>query len=303
MSAFFKFQVMLGDSKVLGRFLRLKGFSKQALVNVRHHGGLLLVNHKRRLMNYHLQIGDQVILVLGNEGSQSTLRLSPRPLVIVTQTPDYLVINKPADLLTIPSRFKTDDSLVNRLLFYFKAQCHYQEQKTMARPHVVTRLDRQTSGLVLVGKTGATQAWFSALSKRKFIKRYHAIVHGNFAPSECQGHITLPIAQDQHRIKRVIRSDGQRAETVYRVLAQTKGASLLEIRLLTGRTHQIRVHFNAIGHPLYGDPLYGIPDGFHRQALNAFSLTFVTPFAAEKVMTTIPDPIDFCQLWRTLSRR
>lgn len=108
------------------------------------------------------------------------------------------------------------------------------------------------------------------MSKDIFIKKYHAIVHGNFASNELIGIVDKPIGKISDGVKRGIVSSGQSAQTKYRVLDQVEDASLVELQLLTGRTHQIRVHMQAIGHVLYGDELYGAEDDFERQALNCF---------------------------------
>ena len=110
-----------------------------------------------------------------------------------------------------------------------------------------------------------------------------------------------PIGKKGSGVKRAVVADGKDAQTAYRVLDQVTGASLVELRLLTGRTHQIRVHMAYLGHPLYGDPLYGIQDGFSRQALNCFYLNFPDPFSQQKCKTLeLNDPKDMQELWQKL---
>lgn len=169
-------------------------------------------------------------------------------------------------------------------------------------PHVITRLDRDTSGLVLVGKNAVAHARFSKLGKEKFIKKYHAIVYGNFTETELTGLINQPIGKKGSGVKRAVVADGKKAQTQYQVLKQVPGASLIQLRLLTGRTHQIRVHMAYLGHPLYGDPLYGIKDGFKRQALNCFYLNFPDSFNHDQLQTVeVSDPLDMQELWRKLA--
>lgn len=292
MISFFKEIVTTNDPHVLGHFLLKRGFSRRALKSARYHGGWILVNHRRRLLSFHLQTGDEVIFVPGQEKPNPYLRPIKEPLQIVRETDNYLLVNKPAGLLTIPSRYEDRHSLVNYLLAYFK------EQGLTTRPHIVTRLDRQTSGLVLVGKNSVAQSRFSRASSDQLQKNYHAIVHGNF--EQLTGKVELAIGQVDQTVKRKVDPQGQKAITLYRVLDQVVGASYLSLRLLTGRTHQIRVHMQAIGHPLYGDQLYGLPDKFNRQALNAYQLRFLDPFNQNEEVATIPDPTDMQQLWQQL---
>lgn len=278
----------------LGRFLLKNGFSHRAIINSRHHGGMMLVNHKRRYSKYLLKKGDEIIFILGNEKKNEFLKPTNLPVNIIKETKDYLIVNKPAGVLSIPSRYEDDTAIVNRLLHYFK------KQHLTTKPHVITRLDKDTSGLVLVGKNAVAHDRFSRLDKDELVKKYHAIVHGNFSAAELSGQIDKAIGKKDNTVKRYIVADGQKAVTDYQVLDQVKGASLVELRLLTGRTHQIRVHMQAIGHPLFGDPLYGIKDDFKRQALNCFLLKYQDPFSQENIKIEISEPQDMQKLWQQL---
>lgn len=278
----------------LGRFLLKNGFSHRAIINSRHHGGMMLVNHKRRYSKYLLKKGDEIIFILGNEKKNQFLKPTNLPVNIIKETKDYLIVNKPAGVLSIPSRYEDDTAIVNRLLHYFK------KQHLTTKPHVITRLDKDTSGLVLVGKNAVAHDRFSRLDRDELVKKYHAIVHGNFSAAELSGQIDKAIGKKDNTVKRYIVADGQKAVTDYQVLDQVKGASLVELRLLTGRTHQIRVHMQAIGHPLFGDPLYGIKDDFKRQALNCFLLKYQDPFSQENIKIEISEPQDMQKLWQQL---
>ena len=291
------FKVIVQDKvpKKLGAFLLQSGFSKRAVNNAKNSGGMLLVNHRRRFTNYLLHQGDEVIFIPGKERANPWLVPSKKPLAVIRETANYLVVNKPAGILSIPSRYD-DDALVNQVLGYFNSK-----EEVDVKPHIVTRLDRDTSGLVLVGKNAIAHARFSQIDKAQFIKKYHAIVHGNFAPEELTGMIDQPIGRKGTSIARSIDSTGKNAKTAYKVIAQKSGASLVELRLYTGRTHQIRIHMQYLGHPLYGDPLYGINDEFKRQALNCFYLGFPDPFTKSKqISIEIPDAPDMQKLWQRL---
>lgn len=296
MTSLFKLIVQEKDPKKLGSFLLKNGFSHQALIKARHHHGMILVNHKRRYLSFHLRTGNEVIFVSGEEKKNQFLKPSNNLVDPVLETKNYIVLNKPAGVLSIPSRYEDNDAIVNRLMGYFSSQ-----NERDLKPHVITRLDRDTSGLVLVGKNAVAHARFSKIGKEQFIKKYHAIVHGNFAKDELAGLIDEPIGKEGNGVKRAVVASGKKAQTCYRVLSQVKGASLVELRLLTGRTHQIRVHMAYLGHPLFGDPLYGIDDDFPRQALNCFYLAFPDPFDNEKKrVIEIKDPQDMSKLWQKL---
>lgn len=291
----FKLFVKKDDPKKLGSFLLKNGFSHQALIKARHNGGLVLVNHKRRYNSYHLKINDEVIFIPAVEKKNPWLQPSDKKIDVVFENKNYLVINKPAGVLSIPSRYEDKDAIVNRVLGYFN-----QKGQKNLKPHVITRLDRDTSGLVVVGKNSVTHARFSKMGKDNFIKKYHAIVHGNFTKNELEGLINAPIDKVSNGVKRGVVQNGKSAKTEYCVIAQKKGYSLVELRLLTGRTHQIRVHMAYSGHILVGDHLYGSRDIFPRQALNCFSVTFQDPFTNEKVALEINDPRDMTNLWNNL---
>lgn len=291
----FKLKVTEKDSKKLGSFLLKNGFSHQALIKARHHDGMVLVNHKRRYNSFHLTAGDEVLFIPGKEKDNPWLKPSNLPIDIVYETKNYLVINKPAGVLSIPSRYEDSEALVNRVMGYFE-----QKGEAKLKPHVITRLDRDTSGLVLIGKNAVAHARFSKMGKEKFIKKYHAIVHGNFSEEQLHGLIDASIGKAGSGVKRKVIASGQKAQTEYQVLAQKKDAALVELRLLTGRTHQIRVHMNYLGHPLFGDQLYGINDQFKRQALNCYYLAFPDPFSNKQVKIKISDPNDMKMLWNSL---
>lgn len=281
----------------LGRFLMRNGFSHRALTNSRHHGGMILVNHKRRYTKYLLHTGDEVIFIIGHEKENKWLKPSYNSIDIILETKNYLILNKPAGVLSIPSRYEDNDALVNRLLGYFSKK--HEEIK----PHVVTRLDRDTSGLVLIGKNSVAHARFSELGKDNLIKKYHAIVHGNFKENELEGIIDQPIGKKNNSTKHCVMAKGKPSRTKYKVLDQIDGAALVELQLFTGRTHQIRVHMAYLDHPLYGDPLYGVKDDFNRQALNCFLLSYDDPFSEEQRKIKISEPRDMQNLWNNLKKR
>ena len=158
----YKMIVAKNDPGQLSHFLLKKGFSRRAVNNCKNHGGMMLVNHHRRNGSYRLKEGDVVHFLMGQEPVNPWLKVSRRPLDIVEETADYLVINKPAGLLSIPSGFHAEDAVINRVLAYFEKQ---GVNPAYVKPHIVTRLDQDTSGLVLLGKNAIAHDRFSKLGK------------------------------------------------------------------------------------------------------------------------------------------
>ena len=173
------------------------------------------------------------------------------------------------------------------------------------RPGIVHRLDKDTSGLLVVAKTeAALRALQAAIKAREVRREYLALVHGRIAPDE--GVIDAPIARHpRHRRRMAVVADGRRALTRYRVREPFATATLVEVSLQTGRTHQIRVHFAHLGHPVVGDPVYGRRGetwGMTRQALHAFRLTFTHPGTGAPIAIEAPLPDDMGEALAKLRR-
>ena len=238
----------------------------------------------------------------------STLRLDipppadatpePRPdiaLDIVHEDDDVLIVNKPAGLVVHPAPGHSADTLVNALLGRASATT-YGGIAGVRRPGIVHRLDRDTSGLIVVAKSDLAQASLMAqLKARRVKKTYLALVHG--AVAAAVGRIEAPIGRDPRRRTRMgVVADGRAAITGYRVRERFPGWTLLELDLVTGRTHQIRVHLDAIGHPVAGDPLYGGgtsrrgPAGLTRLFLHAWRLEFTSPSGDDLIRATAELP-------------
>ena len=249
---------------------------------------------------------------------------TPQPqnidLDIVFEDADLLVLNKPVGMVVHPAPGNYEDTLVNSLLG------HCGESLSgvggVKRPGIVHRLDKDTSGLMVVAKNDATHQGLSAqFSDRTLSRTYHALIWG--IPQQARGKIDAPIGRSPHnRQKMAVTSRGSReAITNYRVLktfmrdsSLTTAISLVECKLETGRTHQIRVHLHHLGHPLLGDPLYGKApklakkiwgDGalaFPRQALHAKEITFTHPGTSEAVSFSSDLPEDLTQLLEEIQK-
>ncbi|WP_284155427.1 23S rRNA pseudouridine(1911/1915/1917) synthase RluD [Sulfuricystis multivorans] len=223
------------------------------------------------------------------------------PLPIIYEDDSLIVIDKPAGLVVHPGNGNERGTLMNALLH------HAPELAEVPRAGIVHRLDKDTSGLMVVAKTLAAQTHLvRALAARQVKRHYLALVHGRV---EAEGCVDAPIGRHPtQRIKMaVVKQGGKAARTHYAVRERLKRATLLECRLETGRTHQIRVHMASIGHPLVGDPVYGkkksgdaLLDSFGRQALHAFRLALAHPAAGTEMTWESPLPADFTALLEAL---
>jgi 23S rRNA pseudouridine1911/1915/1917 synthase len=230
------------------------------------------------------------------------LDLAPEPdipLRIVHEDADLLIIDKPAGLVVHPSPGHAGGTLVNALLARDDGSA-FGGIAGVQRPGIVHRLDRDTSGLLMVAKHDAAQASLMAqLKARRVKKTYLALVHGEVAAAV--GRIEAPIGRDpRHRTRMAVVADGRASTTGYRVRERFPGWTLLELDLVTGRTHQIRVHLDAIGHPIAGDPVYGTGTArrgpragtasLERLFLHAWRLELVSPSSGSLIRAVAPLP-------------
>lgn len=218
----------------------------------------------------------------------------PIPLRIVYEDDDLLVVDKPAGMAVHPSPGHSSHTLVNAVLAHCPNLSGVGGQR---RPGIVHRLDKDTSGLIIVAKHDAAHLSLSRqLKERRVEKTYVALVEGQLAP---EGTVDAPIARDpRHRKRMAVVKGGREARTRYRLLRPVDGYSLAEARPETGRTHQIRVHFASIGHPLVGDSVYGRRKAdapVRRQFLHAQRLAFRHPRSGERLELETPLPEELLQ--------
>lgn len=228
-------------------------------------------------------------------------------LDIVFEDDHLLIVDKPAGLVVHPAAGNYDGTLVNALLHHCAGRL--SGIGGVARPGIVHRIDKDTSGLLVVAKTDPAHEGLSAQFARHSIeRRYKAIVSG--VPTS--GTVDAPLARSPYDRKKVaIQPRGKRAVTHYRLLKPLKDAALVECQLETGRTHQVRVHMSSIGHPLLGDPVYGRVGhrhrvllkelNFARQALHAAVLGFVHPVTSETLQFESEMPADMQRLFSALA--
>lgn len=230
------------------------------------------------------------------------------PLAIVFEDDHLIVIDKPAGMVVHPAAGNPDGTLVNALLHHCAGRL--SGINGVARPGIVHRIDKDTSGLLVVAKTDAAHEGLAAqFAAHSIERRYLAVCAGH--PSPHEGTVNTRIGRTDHdRKKMAVLPDasrrGKRAVTHYRTLQRLRHAALIECRLETGRTHQVRVHCASIGHPLLGDPVYGRTPGalrpllaelgFHRQALHAAELGFVHPVSDERLHFRANPPRDMREL-------
>lgn len=286
------------DGKLLRQFLQENGISRTALTDIKFHGGALLVDGRPVTVRHVLRAGETLSVVFPPERTSDWMDAEAMPLDILYEDDYVLVVNKPAGLATIPSRHHPGGTLANGLLH------HYRKQQLDSTVHIVTRLDRDTSGLVLVAKHRHVHHLLSALQQKGHVVRtYEAICHGVIVEDE--GTIDAPIGrQSDSIIAREVREDGKPAVTHFRVLERLYGYTYVSLRLETGRTHQIRVHLAYLGHPLAGDELYGgSREMIGRQALHSRQLSFFHPFAGRWYTCSAPLPDDMELLLEATRRR
>jgi 23S rRNA pseudouridine1911/1915/1917 synthase len=248
------------------------------------------INSKTAYYDSHVKSGDKVVFDLSEAGKDNTLPES-MGLDIIYEDEYFMAVNKPAGILVHPTPNFPTNTLANGIKFYLLS-------KNLDIPiRFVNRIDRDTSGLVVIAKSGVAHSAIAAQFNEESSKKiYLAIAEGIFATVD--GVIDNPIGtDDDNPIRRMIREDGQKCITEYEVLEQFEKNALVRLNLITGRTHQIRVHLRSIGHPLLGDKLYdGSMQYIQRQALHAYEMIFKHPYSNREIKLLAKLPQDMQQL-------
>ncbi|MBF2579614.1 RluA family pseudouridine synthase [Listeria welshimeri] len=276
------------DGLLLRTFLRSKHISKQLLTAVKFSAdGKIEVNRTEQNVLYQVQTGDNVRLTFPTELQNERLLAEYTKLEVIFEDDFLLIINKPAGMASIPSQYHPSGSVAN----FVKG--HYEAQGLTSAIHIVTRLDRDTSGLMLIAKNRFAHARLSTFLQQGLLKRrYQALTSGIL--QEEAGSIEAPIGRKEVSImERFVTPEGKYAKTNYEVLKRYRGFDHVAIQLETGRTHQIRVHFSYIGHPLIGDDMYGGDTSMlQRQALHSCHLHLVHPVTEEYMAFDLALPDD-----------
>lgn len=273
--------------EVLEYLRDIHSFSKRIIISIKFGGGQILVNEKPGTVRYRLKTEDVLSVQFPPEKIGPNLTATDLPLDILYEDEAIIILNKPAGVAVMPSAHNKTGTIANRLLAY------YAKQNIPYTVHIVTRLDRDTSGLLLVAKHSYSHSLLARAQQAGQVNRkYNAIIEGIL--NNKHGVIDEPIARKEDSIiERRVHQSGKTAVTEYEVLKETDNYSLLKVILKTGRTHQIRVHFSFIGHPLLGDGLYGgTKELMSRQALHCCELNFKHPLTTKQVSYHSPLPHD-----------
>lgn len=284
----FQYLILPGEEGLtIEQYLRSKGYSHHILTHLkRTHMGICL-NNSWAYANQRLSPGDILRILLTEEGSDA-IPATPVPFSIVYEDEDFLVIDKPAGIPVHPSIGNYNNTLANGIVLYF------QQKGEAFTFRCINRLDRDTTGLLIIARHALAGALLSSMMSRREISRtYEALVFGSTPPA---GTITLPIGRKEGSVIERIPDpvNGAPAVTHYQTLFSGCSFSHIRLKLETGRTHQIRVHMTAVGHPLLGDTLYA-PSAVHpidRQALHSAVLEFRHPFTGRFMHFFSPLPDD-----------
>lgn len=261
--------------------VRLQGFVKD---------GHVLLNGAPSRPSHPLRTGDLVEVGIPEVSTPAPAPAQDIPLDILHENAEFLVLNKPAGLVVHPGAGNADGTVVNAILHHCAGIRIVGGED---RPGIVHRLDKETSGCLLIAKTESAHRHLSSeFAERHVEKTYLALVEGVLRMPH--GTIEAPIGRHAvHRQKMAVVDRGRHSITKYRLLASSEGKSLVECRPHTGRTHQIRVHLKHLGHPVVGDPLYGRRGSHTRHFLHAWKIAFADPSTGKPVSFTAPVPVDF----------
>ncbi|HUR81180.1 MAG TPA: RluA family pseudouridine synthase [Thermoanaerobaculia bacterium] len=285
-------------------------YSRNFLANLVTAGRVCIDGTPAKKVSQRVETGQRVVIEVP-PAAPAGIASQDLPLAVIYEDADVVVVDKPAGLVVHPAAGHADSTLVNALLFHVKDLSGVGGE---IRPGIVHRLDKDTSGVMVIAKHDEAHRKLTAnWNSERVRKEYVALVYGT--PASDRGTVEAAIGRDPRDRKRMaVISGGRNAITDYEVAERLRYASLLRCRLRTGRTHQIRVHMKHLGHPIVGDPLYsgpqwrGIPDkkiqkvlsSLERQMLHAAKITFEHPRTGATVSYEAPVPEDFRAVLATL---
>lgn len=260
----------------------------------------VLVNDKSEKVSYKVQANDNISIDVP-EAKETKLKAQEIPLDIIYEDSDIIVVNKPKGMVVHPANGNPDGTLVNAILSICKNSLSGIGGEL--RPGIVHRLDKDTSGLIIVAKNDKAHINMSEQIKERNVKKtYIALVRGNVPEEEAT--INMPIGRStKDRKKMAVTKNGKQAITHFKVLKRYSKYTLLEIKIETGRTHQIRVHMAEIGYPVVGDAVYSNGKnefGIEGQMLHAYKLEFMHPITNKHMELTAPLPQYFEEILKKL---
>lgn len=302
MGDLFSYQIGVGEEERLDKWLTaaVSGLSRSYIQKCIKEGQVS-VNEKPAKAGYRLRVDDEVSFLIP-EAAEPEIEAEDIPLAILYEDADVLVVDKPKGMVVHPAPGHYSGTLVNAVLWHCKGQL--SGINGVLRPGIVHRIDRDTTGSLIVCKNDMAHRAIAAQLKEHSLNRtYRAIVHGILETEE--GTIDAPIGRDERDRKKmsINEKNGKAAVTHYKVLERFGAHTYIECRLETGRTHQIRVHMTSIGHPLLGDEIYGTrktPFHLEGQTLHAHRLGFIHPASGSYVEVEAPLPTYFIRLLEIL---
>lgn len=264
--------------------------------------GDILVNGQKKKASHHLKGGERITLAIPAP-VECHMLAEDIPLDIVFEDEDVMVVNKPQGMVVHPAPGNNSGTLVNGLLHHTKDLSNING---VMRPGIIHRIDKDTSGLLMIAKNDrAHHSLSEQLKEHTILRRYYGLVKGVVKPN--RGTVDMPIGRHEHyRIKMaVVEKNSKPAVTHFEVIKRYPQYTLVRFQLETGRTHQIRVHMEKIGHPIAGDPLYGKGDKNNPfktqgQCLHAHTLGFIHPRTGETLVFKAPLPKNFQQILKEL---
>lgn len=299
-----EFQIELEAGQRIDVFLaeKLEGKTRSAVQKL-VAGGHVRINGAPASKNGKLRVGD-VVMVEEPEPKSLDVEAEDIPLSVVYEDDDLLVVNKPKGMVVHPAAGNESGTLVNALLYHCRDSL--SGINGVIRPGIVHRIDKDTSGLLIVAKNdNAHLKLAEQIERHSFSRVYHAVVYGNIKENEGTIETQLGRHPQDRKKMAVLASGGRHAVTHFRVLERYGSFTYVELRLETGRTHQIRVHMASIGHPVAGDPVYGpkkVLDFLNGQCLHAKTIGFIHPATGEYLEFDSPLPKVFEDFLEKLRR-
>jgi len=271
------------QSKIKSILKQKLGISAAVLTKLKQTPEGILLNGKSVFATETVNPGDIITITLSDENSPNIVA-ADIPLDIIYEDEDILAVNKPRNMPCHPSQNHHDDTLANAVMYYFN--------DTGFTFRVITRLDKDTSGVVLIAKNKISASILSDhMLNGKIYKEYIALCHGT--PKVTKGKIDVPIARKRgSAIMREVNALGKEAVTQYEVIKNSDDFSLIKLNPMTGRTHQIRVHLSHIGCPIYGDDMYGSPLKNEKTRLHCRQIRFNHPMTRKELTIEAPIPDD-----------
>lgn len=292
-----KFTLQNNSDQTIGlkRFLNQQGISHRMYHELRATNDYVFINDIKIPFGSEVPAQATVTIDLPAEEADASVAVSKQPLTVLMEDENWLVVDKPVGLTSVPGPSNRADTLVNRV------KGHWQDiNSDNLVPHIITRLDRDTSGGVLVARHRLANSLANMMQENHDIsKSYVAIVSGTGLDDH--GMIDAPLAKNPAGYNQIITETGKPAQTEYWKMEELTDATIVKVKLHTGRTHQIRAHFQSINHPLLGDELYGGKKVMviKHQALHAYQLEFVDPFSGQQINMISPLPEDLKQYLAT----